>query len=116
MKGWFNRSGLDPVINSATHCGRKRHFSKRAAETAEKHTRNTAQKQYRYKCDRCPKTREQKIEDATKVVDSAISSLQDIKWMLKHYDGDPADLKIIRDDYIAVRDVMLKLKELRILG
>lgn len=62
------------------------------------------------------KTTEQKMEDATKVIDSAISALQDIRWMLKHYDGDPADLVVISDDYKTARDAMLKLKELRVLG
>ena len=54
MKGWFENSGLDPVLNSATHCGRKRHFSKRMAERVQKLTRNSVSRQYRYKCDRCP--------------------------------------------------------------
>lgn len=54
MKGWFEKSGLDQILNSDTHCGRKRHFSKRAAEIAEKSTRNTCNRQYRYKCNLCP--------------------------------------------------------------
>ncbi len=59
---------------------------------------------------------EQKMEDATKVIDSAISALQDIRWMLKHYDGDPTDLTVISDDYKTARDAMLKLKELKVIG
>lgn len=62
------------------------------------------------------KTTEQNMEDATKVIDSAISALQDIRWMMKHYDGDPADLTVISDYFKAARDAMLKLKELRVLG
>lgn len=62
------------------------------------------------------KTTEQKMEDATKVIDSIISLLQDIRWMLKHYDGDPTDLAVISDYYKTARDAMLKLKELNVLG
>lgn len=61
------------------------------------------------------RTMEQKMEDATEVIDSAISALQDIRWMLKHYDGDPTDLTVISDDYKAARDAMLKLKELKVM-
>lgn len=56
------------------------------------------------------------MEDATQVIDSAISALQDIRWILKHYDGDPTDLAVISDDYKTARDAMLKLKELKVLG
>lgn len=62
------------------------------------------------------KTAEQKMEDATKLIDSIISSLQDIRWMVKHYDGDPTDLSVISDDFRSSRDGMLKLKELKVLG
>lgn len=54
MKGWFDRSGLDPILNNSRHCGAKRHFSKRGAEDVEKRTKNSVNKKYRYKCDMCP--------------------------------------------------------------
>jgi len=54
MKGWFESSGLGPVLNNSSHCGRKRHLSKRAAEELEKRSRHTSSRRYRYKCNMCP--------------------------------------------------------------
>lgn len=53
MQGWFERSNLDPVLNNAGPCGRKRHFSKRGAEEVEKRSRHRKSRQYRYKCSLC---------------------------------------------------------------
>lgn len=51
MRGWFEASGLDPVLNNGTHCGRKRFFTRRAAETAAKRSRNSPHRVYHYLCD-----------------------------------------------------------------
>lgn len=53
MKGWFEASGLDRVVNNDSSCGRKRHHSKREAERIEKAARKTPSKKSRYKCDMC---------------------------------------------------------------
>lgn len=53
MKGWFQRSGLEHTLNNKSACGRKRHFTRRAAELAHKQTLKTKNKRYPYPCSLC---------------------------------------------------------------
>lgn len=53
MKGWFEASGLQHTLNNKSACGRKRHFTRRGAETASKQSRRSKKRLYPYRCSLC---------------------------------------------------------------
>ena len=59
------------------------------------------------------KTTEQKMEDASGLIDKMIESLSNAKWVIRHFDGDPVDKEVITSHIESARDGFRQLHSMR---